>query len=389
MGDSPTGGGEPGSDLSLSKSKKRKGKEIDEVTSTYSLTGNMPQEDPSPYLDPEAMSHGEKKRKFKRNKKPRAANHGEEASKVGDSEGVWTYPTVNGTTVIDETVESNPGKANEDNEPAFRKRKKDKGNNKGKDAENSRENASPTVDSTSGEQRVGIDSKGERRRLGKTHGKARKSYAGVGACGEGSQMRGSPMPTSTRDQVDGALCKGRLYTLSIAVPGSVVDNAQNRELKTYLVGEIARAAGIFEVDEIVVYDDLSTSRKSGGGVRDDSSSSSVGEGNDPNVFMARILQYVETPQYLRRKLFPMHPSLRFAGLLNPLDAPHHVRADERSPFREGVVVDKPVKEMAGSFVEVGMRKVHPDTYIVFGYACYCLVCLKAVTFLAIFVLRPL
>ncbi|CAM9793314.1 unnamed protein product [Discosporangium mesarthrocarpum] len=29
--------------------------------------------------------------------------------------------------------------------------------------------------------------------------------------------------------------KGRKYTLSIAVPGSVVENAQNRELKTYLV----------------------------------------------------------------------------------------------------------------------------------------------------------
>lgn len=29
--------------------------------------------------------------------------------------------------------------------------------------------------------------------------------------------------------------KPRKHTLSIAIPGSVVDNAQNRELKTYLV----------------------------------------------------------------------------------------------------------------------------------------------------------
>lgn len=28
-------------------------------------------------------------------------------------------------------------------------------------------------------------------------------------------------------------------------------------------------------------------------------------------FMARVLQYLETPQYLRRALFPMHDSLRF------------------------------------------------------------------------------
>ena len=34
----------------------------------------------------------------------------------------------------------------------------------------------------------------------------------------------------------------------------------------------------------------------------------------------------------------MHPSLRLAGLLPPLDCPHHVRRDDESPFREGVVV---------------------------------------------------
>lgn len=43
-------------------------------------------------------------------------------------------------------------------------------------------------------------------------------------------------------------------------------------------------------------------------------------------------------RYLRKALFPMHPSLRLAGLLPPLDCPHHVRRDDESPFREGVVV---------------------------------------------------
>lgn len=48
---------------------------------------------------------------------------------------------------------------------------------------------------------------------------------------------------------------GRSYTLSIALPGMILDNAQSPELKTYLVGQIARAAVIFNVDEIVVYDE--------------------------------------------------------------------------------------------------------------------------------------
>ena len=68
---------------------------------------------------------------------------------------------------------------------------------------------------------------------------------------------------------------------------------------------------------------------------------------------------METPQYLRKKLFPMHSSLRLAGLLNPLDAPHHMRADDECPFREGVVLDKAVKKGAGSFVDIGKRKVRP------------------------------
>ena len=44
------------------------------------------------------------------------------------------------------------------------------------------------------------------------------------------------------------------------------------------------------------------------------------------------------------------------GILNPLDTPHHMTIDEDAPFREGVVLDRPVKMGAGSFVNAGMRK---------------------------------
>lgn len=60
-------------------------------------------------------------------------------------------------------------------------------------------------------------------------------------------------------------------TVSIAVPGSILENAQSAELRTYLAGQIARAACIFQVDEVVVFDDL--------GVRDfkDNKVKTVGE----------------------------------------------------------------------------------------------------------------
>ena len=49
-----------------------------------------------------------------------------------------------------------------------------------------------------------------------------------------------------------------LCTVSIALPGSIIDNAQSLELKTYLVGQIARAAVVFRVSEIVVFDEQGT-----------------------------------------------------------------------------------------------------------------------------------
>lgn len=123
---------------------------------------------------------------------------------------------------------------------------------------------------------------------------------------------------------------GRGYTVGVAVAGSILDNAQTPELRTYLAGQVARAAAIFNVDEVVVFNDkkVATAEAEGG---------AVGRGC---VQMARILQYLECPQYLRRNFFPIHSDLKHAGLLSPTDMPHHVRAEEESLYREGVVVER-------------------------------------------------
>lgn len=41
-----------------------------------------------------------------------------------------------------------------------------------------------------------------------------------------------------------------LPTVTIAVPGSILDNAQSPEFRTYLAGQIARAACIYKIDEV-------------------------------------------------------------------------------------------------------------------------------------------
>ncbi|RHY30277.1 hypothetical protein DYB32_004450 [Aphanomyces invadans] len=145
--------------------------------------------------------------------------------------------------------------------------------------------------------------------------------------------------------------KGRFFTVSIAIPGSIIDNAQTKELKTYLAGQIARACAIFQVDEIVVFDD-----QLGKNANNQDATKKYNNPNDCHVFLGRILQYLETPQYLRKALFPVHNDLKYAGLLNPLDCPHHMRGDVWSEFREGVVVDQPLKEKHGSHVNVGLQK---------------------------------
>ncbi|KAL3214434.1 hypothetical protein MRX96_034903 [Rhipicephalus microplus] len=150
--------------------------------------------------------------------------------------------------------------------------------------------------------------------------------------------------------------KGRKYTLSIAVPGSIMDNAQNAELRTYLAGQIARAAVVFCVDEIVVFDDDGSTTRGTSGTAVDGEFSGLAKSGQGVVQLARVLQYLECPQYLRKHLFPLHRDLQFAGLLNPLDCPHHLRATEESPYREGIVARLPVKGGSGSYVNCGLNK---------------------------------
>lgn len=105
--------------------------------------------------------------------------------------------------------------------------------------------------------------------------------------------------------------------------------------------QVARTAAIFNVDELIIIDDSPEAR-----------SGTVSAGA---AFMARVAQYLETPQYLRKALIPMHPDLRLAGLLPPLDAPHHMRATEWKPYREGLVLK--AQPGVGSYVDIGLDRM--------------------------------
>jgi predicted SPOUT superfamily RNA methylase MTH1 len=75
-------------------------------------------------------------------------------------------------------------------------------------------------------------------------------------------------------------------------------------------------------------------------------------------FCAQILSFAETPQYLRKGLFKLVPSLRFTGILPPLQIPPHgvprsIRDSKIGELREGVVVGRSNGKVV---VDVGLER---------------------------------
>ena len=129
--------------------------------------------------------------------------------------------------------------------------------------------------------------------------------------------------------------------LSIAIPASAISDTPHLREKTAKVGLIGRAAAIFRVDQIIVYPD------------------SPGENQRRDLdFIALLLNYLETPQYLRKRLFKLEANLEFAGILPPLRTPHHPLSGKTKhlkvgEYREGVVLSE-TKE--GLVVDIGVQQ---------------------------------
>jgi predicted SPOUT superfamily RNA methylase MTH1 len=74
--------------------------------------------------------------------------------------------------------------------------------------------------------------------------------------------------------------------------------------------------------------------------------------------IATLLAYMETPQYLRKRLFKLEPRLQYAGILPPLRTPHHplnrkTRNLKVGEYREGAVLSK---TREGALVDIGVER---------------------------------
>lgn len=124
----------------------------------------------------------------------------------------------------------------------------------------------------------------------------------------------------------------------VSIPDSFLYDVSTEIDKTLKIFQLARALSIFRVNNVFIYHDklLNASK------------------NDLQL-MVTTLEYLDTPQYLRRKLYPKIEILKNVGRLHPIRSHHHkdrleIREVKSGEIRVGVVE----KRRDAYFVDVGL-----------------------------------
>jgi predicted SPOUT superfamily RNA methylase MTH1 len=134
-----------------------------------------------------------------------------------------------------------------------------------------------------------------------------------------------------------------MQNLWVAIPDSSLSDEQTKRDKSVKIAQFARACSIFRVKRIYIYHDpLSQFEK-----------------EDP-ILLRTLLRYLDTPQYLRKILYPRMTQLEFAGILHPIKAPHHKPAQDIKTVRAGDVRAGVIVKVKGAlFVEAGLGSLVP------------------------------
>ena len=129
-----------------------------------------------------------------------------------------------------------------------------------------------------------------------------------------------------------------MLKISIAIPDSSLTDESTQLDKSRKISLIARTCAIFHVQTIYLYHESS-------GTEQDKS------------LLRTILRYLETPQYLRRTLFPKISELKYAGILSPLKIPHHTYTPDSTKIKTGDIREGMVFfAKGGKYVDVGLDK---------------------------------
>jgi len=127
-----------------------------------------------------------------------------------------------------------------------------------------------------------------------------------------------------------------MVSVTVAIPSSVLEVEPGLLLKTLRVHQIIRYSSIYGVSRIALYKDPFTS---------------PGAHERYVQLFGKLHRYLLTPPYLRRKLIPLDPDLRYVGLLDPL------RLKAYNVSKHGVVGEIRIGLLEGSRVDVGLKEL--------------------------------
>lgn len=128
--------------------------------------------------------------------------------------------------------------------------------------------------------------------------------------------------------------KAPFPSLSVAIPDSSLIDSKSLLEKSLRVAQFARALSIFRVEKVYVYHDVSSTVRP-----------------DDFKLITLLLEYLDTPQYLRKLLYPKMKLLQFAGMLPPIQSPHHKKFLRAS-------------EIKGEETRTGVLRRNRDTWVV-------------------------
>ena len=124
----------------------------------------------------------------------------------------------------------------------------------------------------------------------------------------------------------------------MAIPDSSLTDESTKIDKTRKVSQLARAAAIFGVHTIFVYRD--------------------GHNDSDRSLLVTMLRYIETPQFLRRHLYPKMNELKFAGVLHPLAIPSHSTTSDDTSIKDGDIREGLAVTLKGRrYVDVGVKRL--------------------------------
>ena len=131
---------------------------------------------------------------------------------------------------------------------------------------------------------------------------------------------------------------GKNLKYDVAIPDSYLYGITEDIDKTLKVFQLARTLSIFRINNINIFHDKTL---------------------NPSIyerkFLSTILEYLDTPQYLRKKIYPMSEMLKTVGRLHPIRSPHHKDKVDIKYLKSGDIRVGLIEEKFGSLcVDAGL-----------------------------------